>query len=209
MNVRAEPPRERHWAYYILLSALVNAALLGAAVPALRWPRHSAVRIETPPPTRATSAMPAELVVYISGAVSRPGVYHLKAGAILQDAVQAAGGLVQDADAERVNLAQRLADGQHVHVPRLGEPTTQPASAMADEEASGTTAPATAGALVNINTATVDELDTLPGIGPQLAGRIVAYRQAHGPFSTVDELQNVDGVGEKTVERLRSLVTVQ
>ena len=136
------------------------------------------------------------MAVYVSGAVARPGVYWLRPGAIAQDLVEAAGGLATDADDNQVNLARRLEDGEHIHVPRRGEP--------AQGSPTGTGQPQ-----VDINRAMSEELDALPGIGPQLAARIVAYREANGPFSTVEELQNVEGIGEKTLEHLRPYVVVR
>ncbi|MGB9594353.1 MAG: helix-hairpin-helix domain-containing protein, partial [Anaerolineae bacterium] len=118
---------------------------------------------------------------------------------IAQDAVQAAGGATQDADLALVNLAARVADGQQVHIPRVGE--------KAPQKSQATAIPTLAGPL-NLNTATAAELEQLPGIGPALAARIVQYRQEHGPFRTVDALLLVSGIGPSTLEKIRGLVTV-
>jgi len=188
------PAPDKHWAYWLALSALVNVTLTGLVVLLLRWPAPGAIRIETPRSSVERSGL--TVPVYVSGAVRQPGVYWLKDGAIAQDAVQAAGGPDEGADLAAVNLAARVAAGAQVHVPQEGELPAQPSRAV------------NAGGLVNINTASAEELESLPGIGPALAGRILAYRDQHGPFSTIEELMNVSGIGERTLESLRLLVTV-
>jgi competence protein ComEA len=145
------------------------------------------------------SPTPGLARVYVSGAVRSPGVYTLPPGSIAQDAVQAAGGPTQDADLSLVNLAARVADGQQVHVPRVGEKVAQKSS---------TAVPRSPSSPLNINTATAAELEQLPGIGPSLAARIVQYRQEHGPFRTVDALLLVSGIGPATLDRIRPLITV-
>lgn len=142
----------------------------------------------------------ATLIVYISGAVQAPDVYQLPAMARIKDLVLAAGGLTTDADAEQINLAERLADGQHIHVPRIGE--AAPADVTGQATDSG---PA---AVIDINTASAAELDGLDGIGQALAQRIVDYRSANGPFKSVEELGNVKGIGAALLEKLTPFVTV-
>ncbi|MBC7260209.1 MAG: ComEA family DNA-binding protein [Chloroflexi bacterium] len=173
----------------------------GVAFLAARWPAPGGVQIlpPEPSPTPMPSPTPGLARVYVSGAVRSPGVYALPPGSIAQDAVQAAGGPTQDADLSLVNLAARVADGQQVHVPRVGEKVAQK---------SPTTAPRSPSSPLNINMATAAELEQLPGIGPSLADRIVQYRQEHGPFRTVDALLLVSGIGPATLDRIRSLVTV-
>ncbi|HWQ15869.1 MAG TPA: ComEA family DNA-binding protein [Roseiflexaceae bacterium] len=144
-----------------------------------------------------------ELVVYVSGAVQAPDVYRLPEGARVKDLVLAAGGLATDADIERVNLAAPLADGQHVSVPRLGAVGAEAAGA----EGVGA-GDAGADELVNINTAGPAELDALPGIGPALAERIIAHREANGPFQAVEDLRAVKGIGASLFARIAPLVTV-
>jgi competence protein ComEA len=140
--------------------------------------------------------------VHVSGAVRQPDqVYMLPPGSIVEDAIEAAGGPTGEADLARINLALELADQQHVHVPEKGEEDRPPAVSGGDADAGGS-------ALVNINTATQAELETLPGIGPVTAGRIIAYRQANGPFERVEDLDNVPGIGPATVEGVRDLATV-
>ncbi len=142
--------------------------------------------------TRARVATTA-LVVDVAGAVARPGLYHLPSGTRIADAVAAAGGLSAKADSTLVNLAAPLADGEQVLVPVRG-------AAAAAGGAPSPTAP------VDLNTATPDQLDALPGIGPATAEKIIAYRQAHGPFRAVDELEGVPGIGPSKLAQLKGLV---
>lgn len=133
------------------------------------------------------------LVVYVSGAVRRPGIVRLRDGDRVADAVTAAGGPRRMADLSAVNLAARVADGQQVAVPRRAP---QPAAAGASGGAA--TGP------ISLSTATAEQLDTLDGIGPGLAQKIVDYRTQHGGFRSVDELAEVPGIGEKRLESLRA-----
>ena len=159
-----------------------------------------------------TSALPTELVVHAAGAVVGPGVYRLDPAARVDDLVRAAGGLAPDADAARINLAAPLADGARVYVPRVGEdaPPEVAAPDGAAVPAGPGDAPTGAGegaALVDINTADEAGLDELPGVGPAIAGAILAYRTEHGGFSSVDELLEVRGIGEAKLAEIRPLVT--
>lgn len=140
------------------------------------------------------TATPATVVVYISGAVAYPDVYRLPRDARVKDAVVAAGGLRSEADTANVNLAAHLTDEQHIHVPTQGDVAA--------------TTSATAGGLIDINAADVAQFDTLPGIGPSLAERIISYRDEHGPFATIEALGDVSGIGPALLEKIRSLVTV-
>jgi competence protein ComEA len=129
-------------------------------------------------------------------------VYRLPPGSIVQDAIEAAGGATDEADLERINLAQELADQQHVHVPHTDE--EDPPPAVSGGESGGA-----ASGLININTATQAELEMLPGIGPVTAGKIIACREANGHFARIEDIQNVSGIGLKTFEGLRDLITVE
>ncbi|MGH9213451.1 MAG: ComEA family DNA-binding protein [Acidimicrobiales bacterium] len=159
----------------------------------------------TSPPTSEQD----EVVIHVAGAVAAPGVHRLAADARVVDAVDAAGGAGADADLGRLNLAARLEDGQQVYVPRVGEVPPQPTGAGAagggPSDAGGDPS---AGQPVDLNTATVDELDGLPGIGPSIAQAIVDHRDEHGSFTSVDQLVDVRGIGEAKLEQLRPLVTV-
>jgi len=144
------------------------------------------------------------LRVYVSGAVYRADVYLLPSGSIVRDALAAAGGATEEADLDRVNLAIELRDQQQVHVPRRGE--AAPAGVSPGGADPGG---APAGGPININTATVEQLDTLPGVGPAIAGRIIDYREAYGPFATIEEITNVKGIGPATFEEIKDLIVVK
>lgn len=152
-------------------------------------------RVETDGSPRASDTVP-RLFVHVVGAVRRPGLFRLKEGARVADAVERAGGPTRRADLSAVNLAAPLADGQQVIVPRrVPGGTARPADASQP------------GAKVSLAAATVEELDELPGIGPVTAQKIVDWRTAHGPFRSVDELDDVPGIGPARIEQLRDLVT--
>ena len=154
--------------------------------------------------TAADSAAPenasGEVVVHVAGAVSSPGVYTLPADSRVDDAVRAAGATA-DADLSQLNLAQKLADGPKITVPAAGE-----APAPADNAAPSDSSQS--GALININTATQEELETLPSIGEVRAQAIIAYREEHGGFRTTDELMEVSGIGEKIFADIAPHITV-
>lgn len=156
----------------------------------------------------------ATIVVDVRGAVATPGTVRLAAASRVSDALDAAGGLRDDSDVANLNLAARLADGQRLVIPVLptatiAVPTRVRATNVAPTATRNPVGPQTsASGPVNINTATVAELDALPGIGEVLSGRIVAYREANGPFRAIDQLAEIDGISAKLVERLRPLVTV-
>jgi competence protein ComEA len=142
---------------------------------------------------------PLQLTVYVTGAVDHPGVIRLEEGGRIIDAIEEAGGPLPEADLESLNLAQIVQDGQKILVPRLGE------TANGEPLSTGGTG---VGALVNINLAGQRELEELPGIGPTLAERIVAYREKKGGFKNVDELKQVSGIGEKKFEEIHDLVEI-
>lgn len=161
----------------------------------------------------AESGPPGTVVVHVAGAVAKPGVVRLQQGSRVEDAIAAAGGATTEADANRLNLALVVEDGQKIQVPLQGEPLAAPnASESAASGGDGTgsqgAAAGTPGGKVNLNTADVAMLDTLPKVGPVLAQRIIDWRKEHGPFKSVEELDAVDGVGPKMLETLLPLVTV-
>ena len=154
--------------------------------------------IEPPAPT----ATAGPIQVYVSGAVLQPDVYAVESGAIVRDALAAAGGPAPDADLNTVNLARTLHEGDQVYVPRMGE-APPPAVSSDDSQPSAPTGP------ININTASQTELETLPGIGPAIASRIIAYRESNGPFPTIEAIQNVSGIGPATFENIKALIAVE
>ena len=175
---------------------------------------------QSPPPgsaseTLATDSGEAEgsqggggkIVVHVAGAVQTPGVVELPNGSRIHEAVEAAGGGLPGADLNRLNLAAVLTDGQKVHVPLVGEQISADSGKDADRDAASGSG-AAAKDRIDLNTASADELGTLPRVGPVLAQRIVDWRKEHGNFKTVEELDAVDGVGPKMLETLLPLVTV-
>jgi competence protein ComEA len=149
---------------------------------------------------------PQPIVVYVLGAVRYPGVYSLAPDSRVVDAVQAAGGFAEGASITDVNVAQRLQDGQRLEIPGTGELPT-PVFVLGEGGLFLTPTPFE-GQLVNINTADVALLDTLPGVGETTAQRIIDYREENGPFQIVDDLLKVPGIGVTTLENMRSLITV-
>ena len=146
-----------------------------------------------------------DVFVHAAGAVNRPGVYQLRPDARVSDLVELAGGPTPDADLNQLNLAAKVGDGERVYVPRVGEaPPTGPSSGGAGGAASGGPP---AGPL-NLNTATAEQLEELPGVGPATAQAIIEYRKEHGPFRSVDDLLEVRGIGEAKLAALRSKVRV-
>lgn len=143
------------------------------------------------------------VVVHVTGAVARPGVITLDDGGRVTDAIAAAGGATDDARLDLVNLARPLQDGEHVHLPREGEETRPPG--VGSPGAAAGQGPADR---IDLNTATADQLETLPGIGPAKASAILRHREQHGPFSVPGDLRDVSGIGEATFQRLADLVTV-
>lgn len=181
----------------VVIGALIGLAAAGAIWLTASPPRGQAVTLR-PPPT------PVPIVVQVSGSVPRPGVYELPAGSRVRDAVDAAGGFLAGADYGSVNLALPLNDGQEVVI---AGPTPEGDDAGSDTTRSGDASDVVApNPLVDINTATAEELETLPGIGPTLAQRIVDYRTQNGPFETIEDIMNVSGIGLATFENFRMLI---
>lgn len=155
-----------------------------------------------PPPS------PLPLGVHVGGSVAQPGLYSLPPGSRVQDALQAAGGLLPGADVQTLNLAAYVQDGQKLWVPPKA-PTPLPLPPGVSQ-ATPAAQPAVqiSNGLVNINTASLAELDTLPGIGPVIAQRIIDYRTKNGPFAMIEDIQKVSGIGPVTYAKLKDLITV-
>jgi competence protein ComEA len=180
----------------VLLAWVVILALSGC--------QSQAPIVVMPPPTLEPTVVPTPglMRVYVSGAVTNPNkVYQLPLGSIGEDAVNAAGGATNDADLDQVNLAEELHDQDHFHMPRKTEP------GMVIAAAQGAAASA-AGARININTATVQELDTLPKIGPATAQQIVDYRSRNGPFQRKEDIMQVPRIGQATFDQIKDLITI-
>ncbi|MDP3064985.1 MAG: helix-hairpin-helix domain-containing protein [Chloroflexota bacterium] len=175
--------------YRLLVLALALAVVAGVAVLLVRLGNTGGVEVLLP-----TATPTPELKVYVSGAVSKPGVYTLAPGDRVEDALAFAGGVLDGADLSRLNLAQRVRDQERIYVPRQGETPPMPTPPTDNR--------------IDINSATAAELETLPQIGPALARAIVSYRTQHGAFASVEELLLVKGIGPATLEKLRDRVTV-
>lgn len=207
--------RARAWIEWFGLGRLVGAAvatlivcagafwLLRSPVPATEASLPMASTSTSGPapnPSTTTSvAVSGPVLVHVAGAVVAPGVYELEAGSRVRDAVAAAGGPTPLADANALNLAAIVVDASRVYVPVVGElvpPEVAPATV--DDQPTGP---------VDVNRATVDELDELPGVGPATAAAIVTERERNGPFASVDDLDRVPGIGPAKLEGLRDLVT--
>lgn len=183
-----------------------------------RWDSKPSGQMAGPAPLSTTDASPPvntprpgqpgedpledRWVIYITGAVMRPGVYRLPGGTRVYQAVEQAGGLSAEADPEAFNMASPLFDGIHVHVPHKGD---APGPPPAYQGGGSQGLPAS---LIDINKAGAATLESLPGIGPKLAGEIIRHREERGRFSSVEDLLSVKGIGEKKLSAIRDLVTV-
>ncbi len=190
---------------YVLVGILVGFILAGAVFLVIQQPAGKPIVLE-PPPTKVP------IQVQVLGGVVRPGVYSLPEGSRVQDAVDAAGGLLANTDTSGINLAAKLEDGQQVEIP--GGETSASGTTQQQQGTSPFTVLATpvptkpsSADLININTATLAELQSLPNIGPTTAQNIVNYRIQHGPFATTDMILNVPGIGPATYDSIKSLIT--
>ena len=156
----------------------------------------------------ASPAAVAEVVVYVCGAVRSPGVIHLPQGGRVADALELAGGATGKAELAAVNLAARVTDGQQIVVPERAAAGGGGSVTVAATGTGGSATGGTATALVNINTASLSELDTLQGVGPSTAQKIIDYRTANGGFRTIDDLKNVSGIGDARFAALKDAITV-
>ena len=181
----------------------VTCGLLAAGVILLVSGQPRGVPVSLlPPPT------PLPLGVHVGGSIVQPGLYSLPPGSRVQDAIQAAGGLLPEADSQALNLAAYVQDGEKLWVPPKAltplplPPGSTPAALASQPAATGSSG------LVNINTASLAELDTLPGIGSVIAQRIIDYRTKNGPFAKIEDIQKVSGIGPVTYAKLKDLITV-
>lgn len=207
----------------VVVLILLWALSLGGVAWVARRPAPVAVEIIPPPTATATpiptaTYTPAPLRVYVSGSVVRPDVYTLDPGAIARDAIAAAGGFRTDANREAINLATPLLDGSQVHIPPQAEvaatpqagvtapsPTPEPPPRVDAPTTSTRSTSAAPAGKVNINTASLAELDTLPGVGPVMAQRIIDGR----PYAQIEDIKRVRGIGDATFQKLQALITTQ
>lgn len=193
-------------ALYVLIGVIAGFALAGLLVFVSRAPAGQPIVLQ-PAPTKAPIA------VHVTGAVPRPGLYEFTEGARVQDAIDAAGGLLASANADALNLAALLTDGQQLNIPyKSGEEPPQEeddTSLNLPGSSDATATPSSSnGEKININTATLEDLDSLPGIGPTLAQRIIAYRTENGAFTTIEDIMDVSGIGPAIFENIKDLITV-
>jgi competence protein ComEA len=194
MDLHALTPAQRR----LLFGVVLLGALLVLGVPRLlhRGAGRVAVPLLRPPRTARAAAPSSKLVVDVAGAVRRPGLHELAPGTRIADAVAAAGGATAKADITSVNLAAPIADGEQIVVPARGSGAAGASSGAAPSP----TAP------LDLNSASLEQLDALPGIGPTTAQKILDYRQAHGSFHSLADLDAVPGIGQGRLEQLKGLV---
>lgn len=194
------PPRPAQSGLVVVV-VIALAAVVVVALLLLRRPVIAPIEIRPPVPTNTPepTGTPAPWRVYVTGAVRHPGVVQLDANARVEDALRAAGGCLTDADLGRINMAAPIFDGQHLRVPAVGEelPTTAVDGPLSDPSLK-----------VNINTATAEELDTLPGVGEATAAKIIEYRRQNGFFAAIEDIMNVPGIGEAKFNAIKELITV-
>lgn len=183
------------------ITALAGLALIIAAIVLMtRGDAAAPIRVVAPQPAQAPETTTV-IKVQVSGEVIFPGVYQMDAEDRLIDAVVAAGGISHEADLSSINMSRRVQDEAHYHIPARGESKPPASTPSADTTSLDS-------GLIDLNWALVQELEILPGIGPSLAGAIVAYREENGPFTSIDEVEGVPGIGPKTLDAIRLLVTV-
>lgn len=197
----------------VTFSVIAVAIIVSGVILLITRPEPVSITILPPEPTATPlpTNTPSPLIIYVTGAVVQSGaVITVPAGSRVQDAVALAGGATGGADLTRVNLADTLRDGDQVHVPVVGELPNAVGAGVVDPNAAvaGELNLATPGGgnLVGLNSATSEELQTLPRIGPSIAARIIEYRELNGPFTSLDDLDNVSGIGPATLEQLAPLV---
>ena len=218
--------RLRQWVAFIgpqrIVAGCCTAVLLGGIAWFVLKPSTVPIDAYVPRVTTvsatSTPMSPSIITVHVAGAVNSPGVYRLPSSARVVDAVASAGGALRSADLESINLAQTITDTEQIYIPikKVSRPRVTTAPRLRPQRTTPTTAPTTNGGsagtqptrLINLNTATASELDSLTGVGPSTAKAIITYRTKKGSFSKVEDLLNVPGIGPAKLAALRDQVTV-
>ncbi len=188
---------------WLVVGFFLGTIALGLVTLITRQSRPAPIFITpaAPLPTAAPTQTPGPLIIFINGQVARPGVIELPEGSILQDAIQGSGGYTSKANSDVINLALPLSSGMHIYVPAADEQnpipvvSTSPSNSSQDRK-------------ININSATVDELEKLPGIGPATAQKIIDYRQTIGLFQEIEAIMNVSGIGPGKFEQIQELISL-
>jgi competence protein ComEA len=188
-----------------IAAGILFGILLGLLVAGLLYQTTRAPTGE--PVTLLPSPTPEPIMVYVTGAVQRPGVYQVPRDSRLVDVVALAGGFLEGADVTQINLAEKLEDGQQIAIPGVSDFPT-PQLTIGGGGLLVTPTPPASGP-INLNTATQTQLEALPGIGPSTAEKIIQYREDNGPFERVEDLLKIPGIGPETLDKIRSLVKVQ
>lgn len=188
-------------AVFLLALSITRPSPVETATTAGEWDQMLETEEEEPLEPSLSEREEHEVMVDVKGAVKQPGVYVMKLGDRVTDAIQLAGGFHDDADQTQVNLAAKVKDELVIYVPKEGELPSTPFVAAIEQSDEG--------ALVNINTASNEELQTLQGIGPAKAEAIIAYREEQGGFQKKEDLLNVSGIGEKSFEKIKEHITIQ
>lgn len=200
----------------ILLGVFIGVAVAGTVAVLTQTPNAEPLTLELPTPQSTATIGPTttpttvpNVMVFVSGAVAQPGVYELPPGSRVVDALTVAGGPTSDAATEALNQATPLRDGMQIYMPRQGE-AAPPVPLVSSEMGTGEeiSAPPVPTGPVRLNSATVADLETLPGIGPSLAERIIEYRNEHGPFTAIEQLSEVRGIGDAIMAEIADLIVL-
>ncbi len=198
---------------WIIIGIFVGAIVSVGGLTLAKRTQPAPIIIHPPEPTSTPepTVTASPIQVFVNGQVVSSAVYELPPGSIVEDVILLAGGFTDEANTAVVNLAQSLNDGDQVYVPAIGEDVpdlpvvTSKSSAVSDENPSATNS----GGLININTATMEELDSLPGIGPSTAQKIIAHREEQGMFTSIEGIMDVSGIGEAKFGQIEALITVE
>jgi competence protein ComEA len=201
-------PRRQLYAYIALGIVVVALGVRYLVLPGAAADAGTPLVLAQSPSAAPSATVPAEVLVYVCGAVRDPGVVRLLTGARVADAIELAGGALPGAELGAVNLAAKVGDGQQIVVPEKGDAPTTAGAASASGSSTAAGGAAGQGALVNINTASLSELDGLDGVGPSTAQKIIDYRTANGGFTSIEQIKEVPGIGDAKFAALQGSITI-